>query len=207
METDVTDRRTATDTIDIDWNRELVEQLDWHWNGHLRPRLEGLADAEYLWEPVPGWSVRRRDEATSPMAAGAGATVVDFEYPEPVPPPFTTIAWRMAHLSIGVFGTRAANHFGVAGSVEYETTDWPLDAAGALALLDHHYDAWMSGVRSLGAEGLRRRCGPSEGPFADSSMAALVLHISREAIHHGSEVCLLRDLFRATQGGREELRS
>jgi hypothetical protein len=63
----------------------------------------------------------------------------------------------------------------------------------------------MSGVRSLGAEGLSRRCGPSEGPFADSSMAALVLHISREAIHHGSEVCLLRDLFRATQGWREEL--
>jgi hypothetical protein len=28
-------------------------------------------------------------------------------------------------------------------------------------------------------------------------MAALILHISREAIHHGAEVCLLRDLYRA----------
>ena len=27
-------------------------------------------------------------------------------------------------------------------------------------------------------------------------MAALVLHISREVIHHGSELCLLRDLYR-----------
>ena len=30
------------------------------------------------------------------MAAGAGETVADFGHPEPVPPPLTTIAWRMA---------------------------------------------------------------------------------------------------------------
>jgi hypothetical protein len=28
-------------------------------------------------------------------------------------------------------------------------------------------------------------------------MAALVLHIHREAIHHGAEIALLRDLYRA----------
>jgi hypothetical protein len=28
-------------------------------------------------------------------------------------------------------------------------------------------------------------------------MAELVLHISREAIHHGAEILLLRDLYRA----------
>lgn len=27
------------------------------------------------------------------MAAGGGELVIDFEYPEPDPPPFTTIAW------------------------------------------------------------------------------------------------------------------
>jgi hypothetical protein len=44
---------------DVDWHGELVEQLDWHWRGLLRPRFEGLGDEEYLWEPVPGcWSVR-----------------------------------------------------------------------------------------------------------------------------------------------------
>lgn len=40
---------------------------------------------------------------------------------------------------------------------------------------------------------------------ADYPMAALVLHISREVIHHGAEICLLRDLYRATNDGREEL--
>ncbi len=196
----------ATTATDIDWNHELVDQLDWHWQQHVRPRLDGLTDEEYLWEPVPGWSVRRRHEARSRMAAGAGDTVADFDDPEPAAPPFTTIAWRMGHLSIGVFGIRAANHFGDAGSVDYPSTDWPLDAAGGLALLDRHYDAWIDGVRSLGREGLDRRCGQYEGPFAEYPMAALVLHISREAIHHGSELCLLRDLHRVTANGREDLR-
>jgi hypothetical protein len=27
---------------DVDWNFQLAEQLDWHWRGQLRPRLNGL---------------------------------------------------------------------------------------------------------------------------------------------------------------------
>ena len=76
--------------------------------------------------------------------------------PEPTPPPITTIAWRLGHIAIGIFGARAANHFGD-GGVGYETTDWPLTAAGGLALLDRHHDAWVAGVASLGAEGLAGR--------------------------------------------------
>jgi hypothetical protein len=128
------------------------------------------------------------------MAAGAGEVVADFAYPEPVPAPFTTIAWRMAHVAIGVLGMRAANHFGD-GGVDYQTTRWSLTAAGGLDLLDHHYDAWIIGVRGLGEDGLARPCGPAEGPFSDYSMAALVLHINRETIHHGAELTLLRDLY------------
>jgi len=45
------------------------------------------------------------------------------------------------------------------------------------------------------AIGLSRPCGPAEGPYARLSMAALVLHIHREVIHHGAEICLLRDLY------------
>ena len=33
-------------------------------------------------------------------------------------------------------------------------------------------------------------------------MAALVLHINREAIHHGAEVILLRDLYLHSKGAR-----
>jgi hypothetical protein len=193
---------TTAAQLSVDWSHELVEQLDWHWQHHLWPSLQQLTDDEYLWEPVTGaWSIRRRGDAATPMAAGAGDTVADYEYPEPDPAPITTIAWRMGHIAIGVLGTRAANHFGE-GGVDYATTDWPLTAAGGLALLDRHYQAWVAGVRPLGTEGLARPCGPSEGPWADAPMAALVLHISREVIHHGAEICLLRDLHRARHDWR-----
>ena len=50
-------------------------------------------------------------------------------------------------------------------------------------------------MAALGEEGLLRPCGEAEGPYADLPMAALVLHIHREVIHHGAEICLLRDLY------------
>jgi DinB family protein len=180
--------------MDIDWSKELIDQLDWHWGNHLRPRLDGLTDDEYLWEPVPGcWSVRPRAEATSPMATGPGDTVIDYAYPEPDPPPVTTIAWRIGHITL-VFGQRAANHFGD-GGVDYATIDWPLTAAGGLELLDHWYAAWLDGIKGLDADALARPCGPHEGPYAEYPFATLILHINREAIHHGAEVALLRDLY------------
>jgi hypothetical protein len=39
--------------------------------------------------------------------------------------------------------------------------------------------------------------GPMGGPYADASLGTLVLHIADELIHHGAEVALLRDLYRA----------
>ena len=187
--------------MDLDWTAALDDQLSFHWERILRPRLDTLTDEQYRWEPVPGaWSVRPRAEATTAMAAGAGDTVIDWDRPEPVPPPFTTIAWRLGHLIVDVFGNRAGNHFGD-GPLPHAEIDWPLDAAGALALLDHHHRAWMAGVRALGPDDLARPCGPSEGPFADHPMGTLVLHINREALHHGAEVALLLDLFTHTHGG------
>lgn len=187
--------------MDIDWTAQLVDQLEFQWSGYLRPRLATLTDDAYRWEPVPGcWSIRPRADAVCGMPVGAGDTIIDFELPEPVPPPVTTIAWRMGHLAIGVFGMRAANHFG-ADEVSYEGTDWPLTAAGGLVLLDHQHDAWLDGVRALDAAGLARPCGSAEGPYADAPLAALVLHINREALHHGAELALLLDLYAQRDDG------
>ena len=38
-------------------------------------------------------------------AAGSGDFTIDFEWPEPEPVPVTTIAWRLGHIIVGVFGT------------------------------------------------------------------------------------------------------
>jgi hypothetical protein len=186
--------------MDIDWNERLVEQLDWHWREHLRPRLDGMSDAEYFWEPVPGWSLRRRGESSAPIAVGAGEYVVEFAFPQPDPPPVTTIAWRLAHLIVGVFGARVASHFG-GPPLDWEKFEYADTAAGALAQLDEVYAAWVAGVRGLGNDGLAVPCGPAEGPWAEFSMADLVLHINREAIHHGAEIALLRDLYRGKGAG------
>jgi hypothetical protein len=182
--------------MDIDWNVALVDQLDWHWRNQLRPRIDGITDEEYFWEPVAGcWSVRRRGESATPMAAGVGDYTIDFALPEPDPPPVTTIAWRLGHIIVGVFGARNAAHFG-GPPTGYQSFEYAGTAAQGLRQLDEGYAAWIKGVRGLGTEGLARRCGPAEDPFADHPMAALVLHINREVIHHGAEIALLRDLYR-----------
>lgn len=181
---------------DTDWTATLVEQLEWHWAGQLRPRLEGLTDEEYFWEPAPGaWSVRPRGTSAAPVQGGSGAFTVDFAFPAPDPPPVTTIAWRIAHLVVGVFGARVGHHFG-GPELDYFSFDYAGTAAGALRQLDEVHDAWTTGVRTLDAPALARAVGPAEGPFAAYPMAALVLHINREAIHHGAEIALLRDLHR-----------
>jgi hypothetical protein len=181
--------------MSVDWNSELAEQLDWHWREALRPRLDGLTDDEYFWEPVPGmWSIRPRGTSTAAVSLGGGAFTQDYDRAAD-PAPATTIAWRLSHLLTGVFGMRVASHFG-GPPAAYDSYDFPGTAADALARLDEVYAAWLAGVRGLGADGLARPCGPAEGPFAEYPMAALVLHINREALHHGAEIALLRDLYR-----------
>ena len=177
------------------WNPLLRDQIEFHWNAQVRPRLEGLGDEEYLWEPAPGaWSVRPRGTGTAPVQAGAGALTIDFAMPPPDPPPVTTIAWRLGHVIVGVLGMRNAGHFG-REPVDYESFLYAETAAGALAQLDAEYATWLAGVESLGEAGLALPAGPAEGPFAEHAMAELVLHIHRELIHHLAEVCLLRDLY------------
>lgn len=181
--------------MDVKWNRELLDQLDWIWHHQARPRLDGLTDAEYFWEPVADtWSVRRRGESTAPLAAGSGEYLIDFALPEPDPAPVTTIAWRIGHLIVGVFGVRNAAHFG-GPPVDYATFRYAGTANEALRQLDDAYARWVAGVRGLGEGGLARPCGPAEGPYGDRPLATLVLHINREAIHHLAEIALLRDLY------------
>jgi DinB superfamily len=111
------------------------------------------------------------------------------------PEPVTTIAWRLAHVIVGCFGSRNASHFG-GPPADWATWEYAGTAAGALRQLDDGYGRWIAGVRSLGADGLARPIGPAEGTeYADLPMAALVQHIHRDVIHHGAEICLLRDLF------------
>ena len=160
----------------------LADQLDYHWTNQLRPRLDGLTDEEYFWQPVPDcWTVH-------PDGA------IDFAFPQPEPAPFTTIAWRLAHVIVGVFAMRNHSHFG-GPPADYESWPYATDAKTALGQLDDAYKNWVAGVHGLDDQDLARPIGPKEGPWAEHSMAELILHINREAIHHGAEIACIRDLY------------
>jgi len=175
----------------------LLDQISFYWEAHLWPRLQGLTDEEYLWEPADGaWSLR---------ADAGGVVRIEGLQPEPPTPPVTTIAWRMAHVGRDVLAKRAHAFFGPtsapADADMYDDRHWPeplpLTADGGLALLEQGYTLWKTNLERLDDDALQRPLGPRGGPFAEDSMAALVMHLNRETMAHGAEMCLLRDLYRA----------
>ena len=182
----------STSERTLDWSALLADQIDWHWIHQARPRLSGISNVEYRWEPVPGsWNVRPRGEGVA-VEVGAGDSIIDFALPEPKPAPVTTIAWRLGHINVGVLGQRNARYFG-GPARDYDSYEYPLSAVDAIGELDGNYARWIAGVRALSAGRLTARC--AEPGFENASMAELILHINRELIHHLAEVALLRDLF------------
>ena len=149
--------------MDVDWNAEVIDQIESHWQHQLRPRLEGLTDDEYFWRPVPDcWTVSRRGASSAPMSFGSGEFTFDFGAPPYGREQLTTIAWRLAHLTVGFAETNGA-HFG-GPPAEIATLDYAGTAKEALRQLDDAYGSWVEGVRGLGQAGLARRQGPTHHP-------------------------------------------
>ncbi|WP_019060416.1 DinB family protein [Streptomyces prunicolor] len=178
-------------------SERLAFQLDWYWQKNLRPRLHGLADEEYFWEPVRDcWSIRPRGTSTAPMSEGSGEWTMDHASPGPEPAPVTTIAWRLAHIIVDCLGYRVGWYFGGQG-VESETFAYAGTADEALKQLDEMYGRWDAGVRGLSDADLENP--PAVGPER-YPMENRILHVNRELIHHGAEISLLRDLYRWQDG-------
>jgi hypothetical protein len=121
--------------VQLDWGRLLVGQLEFYWDVHLWPRLEGLTDEEYFWEPVEGcWSLRRAADGRWRLDHG----------PEREPAPVTTIAWRLVHVGATCLANRASAFFGDDGvpagadmfDPRHVPADLPGDADAALAFLE-----------------------------------------------------------------------
>jgi hypothetical protein len=166
----------------------LLAQMDEVY-GRLRARLEGLTDAEYLWEPVPRcWTVHRD---------GSGAWVADYAEPDPDPAPFTTIGWRLVHLADckvmyheWAFGPRRLSFADLAA---------PATAAAALARLEEGQARLRGALAALGDDELD---GPRWTNWGERWPAWRVLWtmVDHDA-HHGGEIGCLRDLYRVTAGG------
>ena len=168
---------------------DLLSLSDFAWQ-RLRGRVDGLTDEEYLWEPAPGcWSVR--------LVEGGGTFRMEGGPPPPEPAPFTTIAWRTAHLVDVLQAERTATWLGVRPEASDGTPVVPGTAAAALEALDRAYAAWRRRVEAADEDGLGTPMGPIAGPYADDTRNAFILHILDELIHHGAEIGVVRDLYQA----------
>ena len=179
----------------------ISSQVDWWWSRLFRPRLQGLTDEELWWEPVPeAWTVRPRD--------ADGALV--YEWPPgslgECETPFTTMAWRLCHLT---FSAMAAWALALEGDVDAGDRtgelEFPRDAAGAVAVVELWFGRWRAAFGQLTDADLWQPIGstalgvdvPVMKLGRDDPLLNHVLHQHREVIHHGAEVCLLRDLYRS----------
>lgn len=157
----------------------------------LFERLAGLGDVEYLWEPVDSmWSIRRTADGWS----------ADWADPDPEPPPVTTIAWRMWHVSVDALDSYSTRAFGTSGT-GLSGTAWVGTALEAVALTEAAFDCFEAGFLAVGDEGLERRLGEAWTHYSEASYFDLFLHAHREVTHHAAEIALLRDLYRHSGPG------
>ena len=121
-------------------------------------------------------------------------------------PPFTTIAWRLWHLTGTYGGERNPRWLGVERAPGgFEQGDpAPGSAAQALAALDRAAAFWQGVLQELPTASWWEPLGPVAGPFAEDDKASLVLHQLDEQIHHGAELGVLRDLYRHQRAGSGE---
>ncbi|MFI5665524.1 DinB family protein [Streptomyces sp. NPDC051704] len=161
-----------------------------------------MTDEEYLWEPAPGcWSVRRRVDGPGSRAtflAGTGDWGRDAAaYPHPWPPPITTIAWRLSHLSEML--TLRADHTAGGRALTRDDHSAVGDAEGAVAAFDAGAAAWRKALLSVDDAALDTvgHCTYPHGSDAEEPFIDIVWWVNQELLHHGAEIGLLRDLYRA----------
>ncbi len=165
---------------------EVLSYYD-EWLRRFRDRLNGLSEEEYLWEPVPGsWSVRPTPEGPQ----------VDRVEPDPDPAPVTTIAWRLWHISVECLEDYAARVFG-RKATDLTDRHFTLEASEAVDILERVAANFRAGLVDKGPNWLFDQLGPKYGPYAEATFLGLMLHVIDELVHHGAEVALLRDLYRA----------
>lgn len=184
----------------------------------LQRAWAGLTDDELFWEPVPGsWGVRRRDECRTSTPFGAGDWVTDFDMDVVRAAsggdgfePMTTIGWLLWHVGSMperltdldfLDGSRTA----ASGWTSPYLTDHPVFTSGSEAV-EAMSKGWAKLRAALGSatdeqlEAPTRWWSYSDGPGRLSSGTEVVASILNEIGHHGTQVCMLRDLYRATRG-------
>jgi hypothetical protein len=158
----------------------------------LRDRVEGLNDEEFYWEPVPGsWTVRRLE---------GGRWAADYEEPDPIPAPFSTIGWRLVHVA----ECKLMYHeyaFGP-GRLTWDELDSTHTAADAVASLVEWQGLLVADLGSLDDADLERPAMTNWGEeWPTWRIFWTMIH---HDLWHGGELGALRDLYRLGGPGRSD---
>ena len=177
-----------------------------------------LSKDEFFWEPVPGsWSVRPREECRTPNPFGIGDWVADFDgsvagaaVEGKAIEPLTTIAWLFWHVGSMAGRTADLNFLGGTKSAESGWTsaylgDHPVFAtpSEAVGVMQSGWRTLDEAIRASTDEDLEqgtRFWGYPGHPGPPTQGYGIIASVLNEISHHGSQVCMLRDLYRAVDG-------
>jgi hypothetical protein len=108
----------------------------------------------------------------------------------------------MWHITDLLAGERNATWVGVSPAQPVDGLAVPGTADAAVDLLDRAYQVFRGHVAAIDTATLAHPMGPVTRYYADSSRASFVLHELDELLHHGAEIAVLRDLYRALPASR-----
>lgn len=148
----------------------------------LQLRIADLGDDEMAWAPAPD-------------ALRMGAAAPRVSHYDGDASPVATIGWRLEHIAAGITDERVP----VWLSVDAPAPPIPEhDTAAAMRVWLADASVWFcSLVAAIDDAHLGQPIGSVAGPWGDGPRAGFVCHLTNEAIHHGGEVGVLRDLWRA----------
>src|SRR5262249_20010392 len=118
------------------------------------------------------------------------------------PPPLTTIARRLAHLTVDCLLLRWDHTFG-SHTLTRDDGEYSGTAAGGIALFEEAYGRWRGGLETLPEADLDV-VGRSQMPYGldpELPFGEILWWNNRELIPHGAEIALLRDLWAPSAGG------
>jgi hypothetical protein len=149
----------------------------------MRDRLDGIDEAEYFWEPVPGsWTVKELPD---------GRWGYDYAIPDPDPAPFTTIAWRVNHLA--TCKVMYHEHAFGPGTLTWLTIETPPSMAEAFAMLDRGQGLLAEDLATLGSDDDLDRPVRTNWGEVWPAWRIFWTMIHHDALH-GGEIACVRDL-------------
>lgn len=160
----------------------LLAHMDDAWR-RLHNWVQDLTEAEFHWQPVENvWHLEER----------RGRWSIPYSWIPPDPAPFTTIAWRMAHLAISKELT-VEYAFGE-GRKKLEDFDLPPHAAGMLDYLAESHSGFVKAVAALLDSDLPelRYTEWGERRTTAAIIGSTILH----DIEHGAQIAALREMYR-----------